>query len=88
MSFFRVPDSFSDFPGRLALAGSSPGFIRGDADGRDGSAVHASETNEVAVGVGDGDGGGFLHFSCFVDDEIEGAFGFGVVEGLEGSHGH
>ena len=86
MAFFRVSDSLSDFLSGLALAGGGPGLVRGDADGGDGSTIHTGKTNEVAVGVGDGDGSGFFHFGCFFDDHVEGAFGFGVIEGVEGSH--
>jgi hypothetical protein len=49
--FSGMFDLLSDFLGWLALAGGGPSLIRGDADGGDGSTVHACETDEIAVGI-------------------------------------
>ncbi len=77
---------FSDFFGGLALARRGPGLVHRDADGGDGSAIHSREADQITVDVGDGDRRGLLHLRGFLDDESDGTFGFGVVDGLEGSH--
>jgi hypothetical protein len=77
---------FANFFGGFALARRGPGLVGCDLDGRDGSAIHAREADQIAVGIGHGHRCGLLHLRSFFHDEIHGTFGFGVVDGLESSH--
>jgi hypothetical protein len=53
--------------------------------GGDGSAVHAGKSNELAVGIGDGDHYGFFGLGSFFEDHVDDSFG-GVVDDGEIPH--
>ena len=86
VSLLGMADLFSDFFGGLALAGSGPGFIHGDENGRERRAVHAGQVEEFAMGIGDRDHDGLLHQGGFFKDEVDGLLGFGMGDVGDGSH--
>src|SRR5437870_3256682 len=61
MALLGMPDFFSNFLCRLALSSGSPGFIGGDADGRDRSAIHPGKCDKLAMRIGHSDHGCLLH---------------------------
>jgi hypothetical protein len=81
-----VSHLLSNFFCRFALAGGGPSFVGGNSDGGDGSAVHAGKSNELAVGIGDGDHYGFFGLGSFFDDQVDDFFGLGVVDDGEIPH--
>jgi len=76
----------ADIFGWFALAGGSPRFVHRDANGRDRRAIHAGETNQVAMRIGDGNGRGLLHRVGFFNNKINCSLRVGVVECSKGSH--
>ena len=76
VSFFGMPNFLSDVLGGLSLASSGPGFVGRDSDRGDGRAIHAGESDELAVRIGDRYDDGFLHLCGFVGDEVDNLLGF------------
>src|SRR5437667_9261210 len=57
VALLGMPDFLSNFLCGLALSCGSPGFIGGDADGRDRSAIHPGKCDKLAMRIGHSDHG-------------------------------
>jgi hypothetical protein len=72
---------FGTTQGHLAAdQNAGPGSVGSNADRRDGSAIHACRSEKVAMPVSDGDDSRLFHLLRLLADQIENAFGFGVVD--------
>ena len=82
-----MPYFLANILGRFPFPGCRPGFVGGNADGRNGSAIHAGKGNQFAVRVSHGDYRRLLHRQGFLHDQVDDFPGLGIVECLCGPHG-
>src|ERR1035438_3919814 len=83
---FRVPDFLTNLLRGLAGSRGRPRFVHRDHNGSDRGGIHASEGNEFAPAVGDGDYYRLLHLKRFFHNEVDGSLRLRVVKG--GNHFH
>jgi hypothetical protein len=80
-AFFGMADLLPDLFGRFALAGSGIGFVRGHTNRRERSAVHARQSYEFTLRVGDRDDGCFLELQRPFHDRVHDALCVLIVDG-------